>query len=291
VLTATFRALDFEFGVRATDAVLQAAIEHVFAPCRHALEHLTTQYTLLDRGASATRIAVFENDRRLLDTADEALAVAYLVWQVNQRAIAASSATLLLHAAAAARDERAVLLPAPSGAGKSTLVAGLVAAGCSYVTDDLSALTDDGRRVRPYPKPIALAAETVELFAGSPGLASGARARFVGTDVFLQPGDLGGVAARADTVVDLVVVPSYHERATTQVVPLSRGETAVLLAEQSFNFDALGTRALPVLAALLHGCECYRLTYGDLDAAVATITDLLRERPAPPTLEPDRMPS
>lgn len=49
----------------------------------------------------------------------------------------AAPAGWFLHAAAAARGGRAVVLVGPSGAGKSTAVCGLVARGAAYVTDEM----------------------------------------------------------------------------------------------------------------------------------------------------------
>jgi HprK-related kinase A len=213
----------------------------------------------------------------LLTTSDEALALAYLVWQINQRAVAESGARLLLHAAAAARDESAVLLPAPSGAGKSTLVAGLVAAGFEYLTDDVCALDANGSCAVPYPKPIAIATPAVRELFDRPGapLITGERSRFVGEEAFLSAADLGGTIASRAVAASLVVVPAYRAGAATRLEPLSRAEAAVLLAEQSFNFNELGGAGLFAIGELVRGCTCHRLTYSDLAAGVACISELL----------------
>jgi serine kinase of HPr protein (carbohydrate metabolism regulator) len=57
---------------------------------------------------------------------------------------------LQLHAAAAALGGRAVLLPGVSGAGKSTLVAGLLARGMSYLTDELAHVALEGGVVEGF---------------------------------------------------------------------------------------------------------------------------------------------
>ena len=73
----------------------------------------------------------------------------------------------------------------------------------------------------------------------------------------------------------LVVVPSYSAGAATRLEPISRAEAAVLLAEQSFNFNELGAPGLFAIGELVRGCTCHRLTYSDLAAGVACISDLL----------------
>ncbi len=61
----------------------------------------------------------------------------------------------LMHGAALADEEGAILIPGASGAGKSTLAAFLTARGYSYLTDDLIALRADGR-VIPWPTPFSI---------------------------------------------------------------------------------------------------------------------------------------
>lgn len=275
-MTGVFRALDFVFSVSATDPPLQDAVDHVYDACRVSGD-ATTQFTLLERGTDTTKIVVFQNDERLVTTSDEALALAYLIWQINQRAVAVSGARLLLHAAAASRGDRAVLLPAPSGGGKSTLVAGLVAAGFEYLTDDVCAVDGNGSCALPYPKPIAIAASAVHKLFDRPGapVITGARNRFVGDDAFLSAADLGGTVASGAVPAKLVVVPDYRAGATTRLEPLSRAEAAVLLAEQSFNFNDLGAPGLFAIGELVRGCTCHRLTYSDLAAGVACVSELL----------------
>ena len=62
-----------------------------------------------------------------------------------------------LHAGAVSWQGRTLLLPGRSGAGKSSLTAWLTANGCSYLTDELVFLPDDGSgRVIPFPRPLCI---------------------------------------------------------------------------------------------------------------------------------------
>ena len=165
----------------------------------------------------------------------------------------------------------AVLLPAPSGSGKSTLAAGLVAAGFGYLTDDVCAIDLETGRVRPYPKPITLATEVVRQFerGGHPLLDDEERA-LMHTDAYIRARHLGGHVGRESTA-RTIVVPTYTAGGRTELTAMSRAEAVIVLGEQSFNFNELAPDALRLAADLVRGCDCYRLTYSDLDAAVALI--------------------
>ena len=273
-MTATFRCLGFDFGVTATNPALQHTVDALYAPFR-APVNVTTQFTLVERaapGPTGVSILIFENDKQVRTTPDRALALAHLVWRVSQHVITvASESFLLLHAAAVERRRNAVLLPAPSGSGKSTLAAGLVAAGFGYLTDDVCAIDLETGRVRPYAKPIALATEVVRQFerGGHPLLDDEERA-LMPTDAYITSAHLGGHVGRESTA-RTIVVPTYAAGGRTELTAMSRAEAVIVLGEQSFNFNELAPRALPLAADLVRGCDCYRLTYSDLDVAVALI--------------------
>jgi hypothetical protein len=273
-LTATFRCLGFDFGVAATNPALQHTVDALYEPFRAPVE-VTTQFTLVERtapGPTGVSILIFENDRQVRTTTDRALALAHLVWRVSQHVIeVASESFLLLHAAAVERGRNAVLLPAPSGSGKSTLAAALVAAGFGYLTDDVCAIDPETVRVRPYAKPISLATDIVRQFerGGRALLPDDVRA-LMPTDAFVTSVNLGGHVG-AESTARTIVVPRYAAGSRTQLTAMSRAEAVVVLGEQSFNFNELAPGALPLTADLVRGCDCYRLTYSDLDTAVGLI--------------------
>jgi hypothetical protein len=273
-MSRAFRALDMVFTVRASHPPTASIIERIYAACATD-DDASVTYSVVEREAGGSlSIAMFENAQRLETPNTRALALAYLVWQVSQRAVADSGGTrLLLHAAAAELDQRAVLLSAPSGAGKSTLVAGLAHAGLRYLTDDIAPIVIGTRRVQPYPKPIALAADVLALF---PDVAArlDADEDFFAGEVFLSPAMLGADTGR-ESAVRLVVVPEFVAGAELVVTELTRAATLVQLAEQSFNFAEFGRDAVHALASMLGACHCVHVQYGALGPAVDTITELL----------------
>src|SRR5205814_651344 len=117
-------------------------------------------------------VSVTWRGETMVSVATRSDAVAWLQYDINQRAVTSGlHYHLILHAAAAASSGRAVLLPGRSGAGKSTLVATLVARGLEYLTDDASVVDLVDGTVVPYPKPISVlpgALPVPELEAGPP---------------------------------------------------------------------------------------------------------------------------
>lgn len=273
-MSATFTCLGHDFSVSASDPVMQSLVERLFAPFASSAEP-EVHYTVVEWDAlEPPAFAVYVDAQRTRTTDDPTIALAHLIWEVNRNAIAGSATSLLLHAAAAERGGRAVLLPAPSGWGKSTTVAGLVARGFGYLTDDVSVLDASGV-VQPYPKPIALARRLRRLFPDLEVLPKAAD-RYLGEEGFVTPEDLGGQVGQP-SVIGLVVIPRYSADAANRLVELPRSECLRLLVEQSFNIASLGTTALPTLSRCLEGCGCYRLEYRDLPVAVELVASALHE--------------
>ena len=89
--------------------------------------------------------------------ADELLA--YLEWGINRTAAEWLGQThLLFHAGSVACRERGLILPAASGSGKTTLVAGLVAAGCRYLSDEVAVIEPANSTLLPFAKSLCVKA-------------------------------------------------------------------------------------------------------------------------------------
>ena len=91
------------------------------------------------------------------------------------------------------------------------------------------------------------------------------------TDAYLHCATFGGHVGRESTA-RTIVVPQYTAGSRTELIPMARAETVVVLGEQSFNFNELAPDALHLAADIVRACDCYRLIYSDLDAAIALIT-------------------
>jgi hypothetical protein len=264
----SYRSLDLAFTVVAPPDFATTCAA-VFRGCRRASDQPPGASVHYDVEVDdAGTITLRRDGAEIERTTHRAYALDYLVWDVNQQVVAASSRRLLLHCGAVARGRDAVLVGARSGGGKSTLSAALVRRGFAYATDECVAVAPDG---------------TIEGHGKAIGLERGAWPLL--DDVLPPaPADLHETSSRYLTPVDqagdllvprVVVLRGDDDGGDGVLTPLTRAETLAALARLGFNFRRFGAARLPTLARLVERCDCYRLTTRDLDVAVDAIEDAL----------------
>jgi hypothetical protein len=258
VYSRRLRCLDFDWSILTNDAALADYITYLYEASVIGSPGAAPHVFIVHRHTSAETgsVSVHRDRRAVLRRAPADVAIAQVVWEVNRGVVEASHDRLLLHAAAAERDGRVVVLAGPEGSGKSTLVDALVRSGLRYVTDETVAVTRQVAHIAPYPKPIALH-ET----HGS---------RLVPPQAIRHD----AVALSGGDPAMLVLLSGYRAGSATAAREIPRSEAAVALAEQAFNFRDLGPGRLDTTAELVRKCVCYRLDVGDLDAGCRLVRDL-----------------
>ncbi len=63
----------------------------------------------------------------------------------------------------------------------------------------------------------------------------------------------------------------------SRIEPVDKGEAFLMVATNAFNYETLGEIAFDLVRDMVRSCDCYALTYSDLDEAIAAI-DTLGER-------------
>jgi hypothetical protein len=179
---------------------------------------------------------------------DPAIAVATVVWRLNAIAGQSTQHALLIHGACVAGPlGGAVLLPGGTGAGKSTLTAACVAAGLTYLTDELIALERGASSVTPYAKPLSL------------------------DDGRLVPASSLGRVAGHPATPRALVFPRYQPGAAVSETPLDPGWTLMALTAHVIQPAGLSRTALTWLAGLALTCPARQITYGDAAQVVGAI--------------------
>jgi hypothetical protein len=253
------RCLDYEWSILSNDASLAGYVTHLYEPCIVGGAGPATHVFVVrrHRNVESAPVSLYRDGQAVLRRVPEDLAFAQLAWEVNRGVVEEAGNRLLLHAAAAERDGRIVILAGPEGSGKSTLVAALVRSGLRYVTDETVAIELPAGTIVPYPKPIALH-ETEHSERLVPAHA-------------IRP---DAVATSGGNARLLVLLAGYQRGRAPVARSISRAEAAVALAEQSFNFRDLGRGRLDALAEVVSACDCYQLEIGELDAGRRLVHDL-----------------
>lgn len=205
--------------------------------------------------------------------------LAHLEWAINRTAAEwLGQRYLLFHAGAVACEGRGLILPAPSGGGKTTLVAGLVAAGFEYLSDEVAMIEPSDLSLLPFAKSLCVKAGGREvLMPLYPALAEVIpRRRFGGEPVWYLP-LRGEIRSSTPVRARYVVLPSYQPEATTALRPLRRSAALQRLLEQSFNLRVHGASAVGRLVEMLRQTECYALSVGSLQSAVDVLGELARD--------------
>ena len=207
-----------------------------------------------------------------------------LEWGLNWCVASRGHRHLLLHAGVVARAGLGVLIPAVPGSGKSTLTAALAGRGFRLLSDEFGVVRLRDHRLLPLVRPIALKNESITALAAfAPEAVIGPTFRNTRKgDVAHVAPTRESVAARNESAVPaLVLFPQFRRGAALSIEAVDDALAFVKISGNSFNYEILGERAFEAVARLVQGCRCYRITYGDMEQAVAAVSELLDERVQP----------
>jgi hypothetical protein len=165
-----------------------------------------------------------------------------------------------VHAAGAALDGGAIVLPGASGSGKSTLAVALARAGLEFLADDMVFLArgDDGLRVCAFPDEVDVSDSTAEWFPELAGLVGRTPAGWPKHRVRLEAAFGARVAAPCRPGVLVFPVVTAGERSSLE--PMPPDEALVELAPNVLLTNRAASQAhLDTLGELVRASRCYRL--------------------------------
>jgi hypothetical protein len=227
-----------------------------------------------DAGArpSRPRLSYFRGDDLRARSASRSRVLEYAAWDVHSCVPGKTRDFLLLHSGAVTAGGSTALVAGPAEVGKSSIVAGLLASGFGYLSDELGAIDPVTGRAHPFPKRLALAPSTLDAL---PGLSDVRDAgEFEGrTTRSLRAEDLG--AAVSDPApIRWLVFPSMDRDGAPRLSPVPRAEAVRRMAELSFNLYRFDERGLVLLSRVAERAEAFALDGGTLAERV----ELLAER-------------
>ncbi|HUX88900.1 MAG TPA: hypothetical protein VMW65_17985 [Chloroflexota bacterium] len=230
-----------------------------------------------DLDAEAGRYRILRDGVVCWEGADAMAAVGGLEWAITTAAVERlGERYLLFHSGAVALRGEGILLPAVAGSGKTTLVAGLLAAGFQYLSDEVAVLDLKRRTLLPFPRSLCIKSGSRPVLTPLyPALAAAPDyPRFAGDTAAYLPPPSGSWPA-GPVPMKVVVLPRYLAGAPTALVPITRARALQGLLEQSFSARRTGPVAITTAIEVLRDARCYALTVGDLSRAVELLHELV----------------
>lgn len=206
-----------------------------------------------------------------------AQALPMLEWGLNWCITAYSHHVLILHAAAVAKNDRAVILPAPPGSGKSTLCAALVNRGWRLLSDELTIIRLDTGEVSGLARPVNLKNSSIEVirrFAPDAFLTRPVFDTAKGTVALMAPSAQSVRQVATDASPRWIILPRYKAGADTTMTPMQSGAAFLQIADNAMNYHILGQRGFVAVGELIDRCQSFSLEYSRLDEAIARFDEL-----------------
>ena len=184
---------------------------------------------------------------------------------------------LMLHSAVVERAGKALLLPAWPGCGKSTLCAALVSRGWRLFSDEFGLVRLADGHLVPLPRPTPLKNRSIDVirdFSPAEEIGPAYHGTRKGTVAHLRTPDESVAQAQITAPPGWLVFPRYRAGSTLRMEPVTRPQAFLKLANNSFNYQLLGLQGFQAVTQLVRNCDCYILSYSDLDEAIATLNQL-----------------
>ena len=194
--------------------------------------------------------------------------VPYILWELTRLLLESTPPGVPIHAAAAVRSGRALVLAGRSHAGKSTLAAWLTHRGWGFLTDEVAVLDLDRAEhawVHPFWRPIGVrhGGPLDEIAGADPAM----------TESLLPASTVGPLGAEAPLAA--FVMPHYSPGKAGGLVPLSPAATLTELTRHLPTLRREGRAFFRSLVPVVESVPAYSLRVDDLDDAEARLAALM----------------
>ncbi|HEX5938365.1 MAG TPA: hypothetical protein VFZ75_11870 [Actinomycetota bacterium] len=279
-----FRMVDRVVEVRTNVTTFRDVMDRLLAPFASAgsdVPSLVYEVRTIDDPTDRRRYELLRDGETVGRVSSIGLLMDLLVRGTTNEVVSTTRRYVAIHAAAAAYEGRAVIMPGPAGHGKTTTVAGLVRRGWDFLTDEAVLISLEDGLVHAFPRPLSISPGSIELLPGLKERIPAMRASYRHYDHHVAPEDLRPGCLSGPVPAAFIVFPAYARGAATALAPISRAEALLELLKGTFNLDLLGQKGVAMLAGVVERAPCYRLSIGAIEPAVRAIDGLLRAAGTP----------
>ncbi len=182
-----------------------------------------------------------------------------LLWLLRKHGLYA------LHANSIVKDECGILFLGSSGSGKSTIALSLIRQGWSYLSDDITLLRDNFDIIEAiaFKKGFSFYPHLANNFAELNKLLETSSSN--GQKRFLDISSLYPDMALSSCSPKVLVFPKIVSQRKSQLIPIDRAKTLVLLIENSGGImvdDVMVTKQVEILKRLVYQTDNYQLLAG-----------------------------
>lgn len=183
---------------------------------------------------------------------------------------------LALHAGAVQVGNQGILLPGNSGSGKSTFAAWLTACGCRYLSDELVVLSEDGKRIRPFTRPLTIRPASAQALA--PYVRFQENEVLTGDSGFMVPHRLlNPDFSPTQPQLSLILFPGYESGASPALTELTPGIGCSRLMECYVNARNIPGHGISDLARISRSVPVMELKYGSFTGLGTLLAETLPE--------------
>ncbi|MFT6087112.1 MAG: HprK-related kinase A [Glaciecola sp.] len=203
-------------------------------------------------------------------------AYAMLEWGMNWTVAAHELQYAIVHSAVLAKDNKAILFPAPPGSGKSTLTAHLSQNGWRLLSDEMALIMPGTNQVIPFVRPICLKNSSIGLakkWFPDAVFSSIAADTHKGDVIHMAPSKKAFEQNQTPATIVGIVYPNYNADKKLDIYQLNMTESFMQLVDNSFNFTAIGKSSFDTITALIEKTKHFEIFYNDLNEVDLFLTE------------------
>jgi hypothetical protein len=235
-------------------------------------------------GVEADELSLYRGGRLLYDGASAGQLANQLMSDSLYHLADKCCGGMLIHAAAAARGGRVLLMPGTTGAGKTSLSVWLMQSGFDYLTDELVYIGEGSISAQGFTRPLNVKTRARDAVGQLFDFEANRDAVLNCEQAVLVPPESVGSVADVDTMpLGAILFPRFEANAELALRRLSPAQTGLRLMSCLINARNLAGHGFPEATRIARLVPAHELIYGDyeqLDAAISELHGTLLESAA-----------